>query len=265
VYITTSWEHWTPHTPENTSTPTEVFAKKIPHTVCMSDALANAAKLLAEPARAAMLLELMGGRAVPAGELALAASVSQQTASEHLARLTEGGFITARRQGRHRYYELANEEVAYAVESLLALSAAPREARRNDTGRLALGSLEHARTCYRHLAGWLGVAITDALQREGHLAPVAGRSFAVTNRGREWFEQRGIYLPSSSGDADSKLARPCLDWTERRPHLAGILGVKLYKRFSELGWIASSRKSRAVRVTLEGRKAFSRYLHIVVG
>jgi len=231
----------------------------------MSDALANAAKLLAEPARATMLLLLMGGRAVPAGELAFAANVSPQTASEHLARLTEAGFVTAYRQGRHRYYELANEEVAYAVESLLVLSSASHKESRLQTEIPVLGGLEHARTCYAHLAGWLGVAITDALQREGYLTPATQRAFTVTDRGRAWFEQQGITVPRSSELADPKLARQCLDWTERRPHLAGTLGVTMYKRFSELGWIVRSRKSRAVRVTLEGRGAFSKHLHIVVG
>ena len=231
----------------------------------MSDALANAAKLLAEPARAAMLLGLMGGRAVPAGELALVAHVSPPTASENLARLIEAGFVTAHRQGRHRYYELANEEVAAAVESLLVLSSRPRAKPRDKTEGIALGSLEYARRCYAHLAGWLGVAISDALRREGHLARAAGRAVAVTDQGREWFEQRGIAVPHSIEAADLKLARQCPDWTERRPHLAGTLGVNMYKRFSELGWIAPSRKSRAVRVTLEGREAFSKFLHIVVG
>lgn len=228
----------------------------------MSHALANAAKLLAEPARAAMLLKLMGGRAVPAGELAVTAHVSPQTASEHLARLVEAGFVTAARYGRHRYYELANEEVAYVVESLLVLSSAPAKGK---AVRPALGSLEHARTCYGHLAGWLGVAITDALQREGYLEPMTGRAFAVTDRGRDWFEQQGIALPRSAGVADHRLARQCPDWTERRPHLAGALGVTMYQRFLELGWIAASGKSRAVRVPLEGREAFSNYLHLVVG
>jgi DNA-binding transcriptional ArsR family regulator len=231
----------------------------------MSDALATAAKLLAEPARVAMLLKLMGGRAVPAGELALAACVSPQTASEHLARLMEAGFVTARRQGRHRYYELASEEVAYAVESLLLLSSKPTDGSRANAVRPAFGSIEHARTCYAHLAGWLGVAITDALQREGYLAPVTGRAFTVTDSGKAWFEEQGIAVPCPPGVADPKLARQCPDWTERRPHLAGTLGVNMYRRFRELGWIAPIRRSRAVRVTLEGREAFSKYLRIAVG
>jgi len=242
-----------------------VLEKKNPHTVLMSDSLANAARLLAEPARAAMLLQLMGGRAVPAGELALAAHVSPPTASEHLAKLVEAGFITAQRQGRHRYYNLANEEVAYAVESLLLLSSTPHTISRTNAVPPTLGSLEHARTCYAHLAGWLGVTITDALQHEGYLVPSAGRIFVVTAPGRAWFEQRGIAVPPLSTAVDMKLARQCPDWTERRPHLAGTLGVAMYKRFVELGWIEAIRKSRAVRITLEGREAFSKHLHIVVG
>jgi len=231
----------------------------------MSDALANAAKLLAEPARAAILLKLMGGRALPAGELALAARVSAQTASEHLARLKEAGFVTAYRQGRHRYFELAGEEVAQAVESLLALSSTPHAGFRATAVGPSFGTVEYARTCYSHLAGWLGVAITDALQRKGYLAPRPGRAFAVTDSGRSWFELRGIAVPCSTAGGDLKLARQCLDWSERRPHLAGTLSVTMYQRFSQLGWIVPSRKSRAVRVTLEGRAAFSKYLNIAVG
>jgi hypothetical protein len=212
-----------------------------------------------------MVLKLMGGLALPAGELAVAANVSPQTASEHLARLTEAGFVTPHRQGRHRYFELANEEVAHAVEALMALSAPPRFGSLDKKLRPTPGTLEYARTCYAHLAGWLGVAVTDALQREGYLASAAGRAFAVTDRGREWFEQRGIDIPHTAGAASSKLARQCSDWTERRPHVAGALGVNMYKRFSKLRWIAPSRNSRAVRVTLEGRAAFSKYLHIAVG
>ncbi len=253
---------------ENTSVQTEALEKRNLHTGLMSNAVANAARLLADPARAAMLLQLMGGRAVPAGELALAARVSPQTASGHLTRLTEAGFVTANRQGRHRYYVLANEEVAYAVESLLVLFSAPSSPPQagvcTSTRGPSPGSLAHARTCYAHLAGWLGVAITDTLQREGYLEPVAGRAFAVTDRGRMWFEQRGIAAPRSAEGAELKLARQCPDWTERRAHLAGPLGVAMYKRFSELRWIVPSRNSRAVRVTLEGREAFLKCLRIVV-
>jgi DNA-binding transcriptional ArsR family regulator len=250
---------------EDSSVETEVLERKCRHTVFMSDAVANAAKLLAEPARAAMLLRLMGGYAVSAGELAVSAHVSPQTASEHLARLIEARFVKVQRQGRHRYYELANAEVAHVVESLLVLSSTSHARTGFRDSRPALGSLEHARTCYAHLAGWLGVAITDALEREGYLKPAPGRAFNVTDSGREWFEQLGIAIFRSSGTTDVRLARQCPDWTERRPHLAGTLGVAMYKRFLELGWIAPSRKARAVQVPLKGREAFLKHLRIVVG
>jgi hypothetical protein len=153
---------------------------------------------------------------------------------------------------------------AYAVESLLVLSSPPQQRPFAEGVRPPFGSLEHARTCYTHLAGWLGVALTDALQRKGYLTPATGRAFAVTDSGRAWFEERGIPVPSSR-IADPKLARQCPDWTERRPHLAGSLGVNMYRRLSKLGWIAPSRKSRAVRVTLEGREALLKHLGLVVG
>ena len=229
----------------------------------MSHAVANSARLIAEPARAAMLVQLMGGRALPAGELALAAHVSPQTASEHLARLTEARFLTVQQLGRHRYYKLANEEVAYVVESLLVLST-PSPTRTKLTPP-PLGSLEYARTCYAHLAGWAGVAITDALLREGYLAPTGSTLFSVTDRGQAWFSQRGIAIPHLSEAAEAKFARQCPDWTERRPHLAGTLGVALYRRFAELGWIQETRKSRIVRITLEGRRGLAKHLQVAVG
>ncbi len=229
----------------------------------MSHAVANSARLIAEPARAAMLVQLMGGRALPAGELALAAHVSPQTASEHLARLTEARFLTVQQLGRHRYYKLANEEVAYVVESLLVLSTPPPT--RTKAAPPPLGSLEYARTCYAHLAGWAGVAITDALVREGCLAPSGSTLFSVTDRGQAWFSQQGIALPNLSKAAEAKFARQCPDWTERRPHLAGTLGVAMYRRFAELGWIQETRKSRIVRITLEGRRGLAKHLQVVVG
>jgi predicted transcriptional regulator len=205
---------------------------------------------------------LMDCRALPAGELAFAAQVSPQTASEHLARLIQAGFVVVHPQGRHRYYELANAEVGYAVESLLVLSSSPRAGPGAQVVRPPSGSLAHARTCYRHLAGWLGVAITDALLREGHLILVPGRVFSVTEQGQAWFEQMGIAVPSSPEVVSRKLARQCLDWTERRPHIAGKLGEAILRRFLELSWIAPTRKSRALKVTSKGREALSKQLRI---
>jgi DNA-binding transcriptional ArsR family regulator len=237
-----------------------VFRKKKEDTDGMNDAVAVAANLIAEPARAAMLLELMSGRALPAGELAEAANVTPQTASGHLAKLVEGRFLRVEQQGRHRYYSLASTEVAGAVEALLVLT---NGVHRMETRVPALGSLEHARTCYSHLAGWLGVQIADALQATGLLLPASGRAFVITQRGREWFEDLGIDV-AAVDRANLKTARQCIDWTERRLHVAGAVGVGMYKRFVALKWIVPAKNSRAVRVTLDGKRELWKRLRIAV-
>jgi DNA-binding transcriptional ArsR family regulator len=237
-----------------------VFLIKREDTDAMKDAVAIAASLLAEPARAAMLLELMSGRALPAGELAETANVSPQTASGHLAKLVEGRFLKMEQQGRHRYYSLASTEVASAVEALLVLTNGVRKVGK---GVPAIGSLEHARTCYAHLAGWLGVQIADALQANGLLVAAGGRAFAVTQRGREWFEEMGVEVAGAES-ANAKVARQCIDWTERRPHVAGTLGVSMYRRFVALKWIVPAKSTRAVRVTLDGKRELWKRLRIAV-
>ncbi len=219
----------------------------------MSQDLSNAANLLGDPGRAAILLSLMGGVALPAGELATIANVAAQTASGHLAKLVDGRLLSVERQGRHRYYRLASAEVADAIEALLVLTARPHAPDRTaDTCKASAGTLGHARTCYAHLAGWLGVRIADALQERALLRPFDVKTYKVTPSGREWFEALGVELPSSDL-AHKKHARRCLDWTERRHHLAGTLGCAMYRRFHELGWMAPVQKTRAVRVTLEGK------------
>ena len=207
-----------------------------------------------------MLLELMSGRALPAGELAEVANVSAQTASGHLAKLVEGRFLCVEQQGRHRYYRLASTQVADAVEALMLLTKGVRKA---EVSVPKIGSLEHARTCYAHLAGWLGVQIADALQANGLLLPASGRAFAVTERGREWFEDLGVGIDGTE-DANAKVARQCIDWTERRPHVAGALGVCMYRRFVAMKWIVPARNTRAVRVTLDGKRELWKRLRIAV-
>ena len=225
----------------------------------MNDAVAVAANLIAEPARAAMLLKLMGGRAMPAGELAEAANVSPQTASGHLAKLVEGRFLRVEQQGRHRYYSLTASEVADAVEALLVLSTVRKTAKRVPT----VGSLEHARTCYAHLAGWLGVQIADALQGNGVLLPASGRAFVVTQYGREWFAELGVEIAGADG-VNPRVARQCIDWTERRPHVAGAIGVGMYRRFVALKWVVPTKNSRAVRVTLDGKRELWKLLRVAI-
>ena len=231
----------------------------------MNEALSFTADLLGDPGRAAILLRLMSGIALPAGELAATANVAPQTASEHLAKLVEGRLLSVERQGRHRYYRLAGAEVADALEALLVLTARPRPARPGPTAnRPATGTLEHARTCYGHLAGWLGVRIADVLEERKFIKPVGNRDFAVTSSGLDWFESLNVEIPSSIS-AQKKLARKCLDWTERRHHLSGMLGCALYKRFREVRWLVPVQNTRALRITVEGRVRLWELLRIPVG
>lgn len=236
----------------------------------MNEHFSLTASLLGDPGRAAILLRLMGGTALPAGELAVTANVAPQTASEHLAKLVAGRLLTVERQGRHRYYRLASAEVADAVEALLVLTARPRDAHGTaPVSKTANGTLEHARTCYGHLAGWLGVRITETLRQRGFIQEHNAKSYSVTPPGREWFEAIDIKLPPSAmaqkKSAQEKIARRCLDWTERRHHIAGPLGCAMYKRFRELGWMVAVRDTRIVRVTVEGRMRLWDLLRIFVG
>jgi DNA-binding transcriptional ArsR family regulator len=231
----------------------------------MKEKLSSTASLLGDPGRAAILLRLMNGLALPAGELAETANVAPQTASGHLAKLVEGRLLDVDWQGRHRYYRLASAEVANAVEALLVLTGSPHL---SDAGtpcsRAAVGSLRHARTCYGHLAGWLGVQIAKKLEERGMIKPSDAKAYSVSASGTEWFEAIGVLVPSSVA-AQKKLAVRCLDWTERRHHLAGTLGCAIYKGFRKLGWLVPVRDTRALRVTLEGRAQLWKLLGIAVG
>jgi DNA-binding PadR family transcriptional regulator len=200
----------------------------------------------------------MDGRALPAGELARYARVSPQTASAHLDRLFKGHLIAVEIQGRHHYYRLRDERVARLLEGLSTLAPpAPAftPAQRRDAETLRL-----ARTCYGHLAGRLGVCITESMLAAGFMTD-GGETFVVTARGEEWLRRMRI-----DTDALRKTRRPmtrrCLDWSERRHHLAGALGVAMTKRFFELNWIIRVRQSRAVRLSPLGQSALSEELGI---
>jgi len=225
--------------------------------------LSFTANLLGDPGRAAIVLSLMDGLALPAGELASIANVAPQTASGHLARLIDGGLLSVEQQGRHRYYRLSSPEVADAIEALLVLTARPRE-RTGATHKVTTGSLAHARTCYAHLAGWLGVQIAEELERRALLRVSGPKHYTVTAPGRTWFQSLGIEVPDEIR-VPNKFARRCLDWTERRHHLAGPLGCSMYKRLVELRWVVPMRGSRAVRVTLEGRSRLWEWLRLPIG
>lgn len=212
--------------------------------------IASPAALIGDPSRAAMLQALMDSRAQPAGALAWAAGLSAQAASNHLAKLVEGGLLSVERQGRHRYYRLANAEVAHAIEALSLLAAPVRslEQPRSPKAR----ALREGRCCYGHLAGRLGIAVTDALVARSVITLADHRLYEVTPGGRVWFEALGLDLAALRSRRGQ--ARQCLDWTERRHHLAGPLGVALLSRMVALDWIAADASSRAVTLTRLGRE-----------
>jgi DNA-binding transcriptional ArsR family regulator len=222
------------------------------------------AALIADPARAAMLMALFDGRAQPASTLAYIAGISPQAASNHLAKLLDGGMVAVESEGRHRYYRLAKPEIATALEAL-ACVASPirtldpplsREAKR----------LRDARSCYDHLAGRLGVAITEALLERGFLSTDDrdAKRFLVTESGKVWFAELNIDIgrikPGKHG-----IARRCLDWTERRHHLAGPLGAYLLAQLLTLNWVRRAGVGRQLRLTPEGERALRGRLGVDIG
>ncbi|WP_432134604.1 MULTISPECIES: ArsR/SmtB family transcription factor [unclassified Streptomyces] len=220
--------------------------------------LAALAGLVADETRAVCLLALLDGRAWTAGELARHAGVAASTLSEHLGRLVAGGLLTEERQGRHRYVRLADARAAHLVEDLAAL-VAPDPALRPRTLRAAStdAALVRGRTCYDHLAGRLGITLTDALTTRELLSQDTG--FALTDAGVRWFGAAGIPIHRSTR---RPLARACLDWTERRPHLAGVAGAALCRHALDSGWCERVGSGRAVRVTASGERALSALLGI---
>lgn len=215
-----------------------------------SDAdLSVPAALIAEPTRAAMLDALLSGRALAAGELAQVAGIGRPAASEHLQRLLAGGLVEVVRQGRHRYYRLAGQPVAEALEALAHI-APPRPVRTLRQSNTAK-SLAFARTCYDHLAGVAGVAVLDAQLDRGWLRSAEG-GYDVTDRGTAEMDALGIDLDGARRSR-RMFAKPCLDWTQRRPHLAGSLAAAITARFIDLGWfVHRNRDSRGLRLTPAG-------------
>ena len=216
--------------------------------------LASIAALLGDPARANMLVALLDGRALTAKELAFAARVTPQTTSGHLAKMTEAGLLTVERQGRRCYVRLASPLVGQMLESILAFAgqAIPRQ-----TPWRGGEALRNARTCYDHLAGRLGVALADALLDRGHLVLTADGG-EVTASGHALLHDFGVE-PSAGKRI---FCRPCLDWSERRPHIAGRLGAALACRCFDLGWIVRVRDTRAVSVPPAGAAGFARQFGI---
>jgi DNA-binding transcriptional ArsR family regulator len=219
--------------------------------------IAPVAALLGDPARAAIVGALHEGRSLPAGELARRAGVSASTASEHLAKLVGGGLLVSESSGRHRYFRLAGPGVAHAFEALSAL--APRKPVHSLRGARIGDALAEARTCYDHLAGRLGVAIADSLLSHGAVVERDG-CFELGPAVDQVLATLGLSVAALPGRRPAVLR--CLDWSERRPHLAGALGTAICAKAFEAEWIERLPGSRAVRVTTAGKQVFAARLNL---
>jgi DNA-binding transcriptional ArsR family regulator len=217
--------------------------------------------VMGDPVRAVMLWNLLDGRALTATELAIRADVSAQNASMHLKRLITAKVLSVENQGRHRYYRISRPEVAYAVESLGSLAhhdLSQPETKSNDD---ALG-IRYCRTCYDHLAGKVGVLLADQFLKL-NLLVIQNKSFVVTGKGARWFTEFGIPVEELRKQRRS-FARHCLDWSERRYHVAGALGAALLKELLKRDWIRSSRSSRAIKITEKGRAGIYQQLKLTL-
>lgn len=218
--------------------------------------IARIAALIGDSARAEVLTALMADRALTATELADIAGVTKQTISAHLAKLLDAGLVAVESQGRHRYFRLADRDVAHLLESLMnvafragavRLRASPREP-----------ALRRARMCYDHLAGEVGVQFYEALVRQGMLQATP-QGAAITPAGTTWFAHVGIDT-STLGQQRRMVCRPCLDWSERRHHLGGALGAALLQRLFDGGWAHRAQDSRVVHFTPQGELALRQWL-----
>ncbi|WP_117190703.1 ArsR/SmtB family transcription factor [Rhizobium terrae] len=214
--------------------------------------IARIGTLIGDPARANMLTVLSGGQALTATELAQAAGVTLQTASSHLSKLEDGGLISQRKQGRHRYFTLADAAVGALLESLMGFAASRGHLRHRPGPKDP--ALRKARVCYDHLAGDYGVRMLDSFVARGAIE-TDGENLTMTEEGRAELGKLGIDL-SKLASSRRPLCKSCLDWSERRSHLAGTLGKALLQHFMEKGWARRSEESRAVLFTPEGERKF---------
>jgi DNA-binding transcriptional ArsR family regulator len=210
--------------------------------------------LIGDPARANILAALMDGRALTATELAYIAGVAPQTASGHLAKLTDANLIALTKQGRYRYYRLASALVGRMLEGIMAVAAVQAPPRRRTVSHVD-EQMRNSRTCYDHITGRLGVALADALVERGHIV-LAEDGGEITQRGADFLSSFGIELARRK-KSHRAFCRPCLDWSERRPHIAGIVGATLCRRCLELDWIERCQDTRALAITVTGLRGLS--------
>jgi DNA-binding transcriptional ArsR family regulator len=224
--------------------------------------IAEIASLVGEPARAAMLAVLMDDRAFTAGELAREAGITPQTASTHLARLVSAQLLRVEKQGRHRLHRLATPEIARMLEGMMQIASTldvrQRRFSRNDA------ALRAARTCYDHIAGHLGVAIAERMVVQGAIQ-LSDEAALLTQQGIKFLDRLGVVVPDDSAGTNRStrpLCKPCLDWSERRPHIAGKVGAAILAHSLQNGWVRRAERTRALETTQKGRIAFRKHFGI---
>jgi len=209
------------------------------------------ASLIGDPTRATVLWQLLDGKAFTATELAIAANTSPQNMSMHLTKLIDADLLSVESQGRHKYYKYASKDVAYAIEAMANLLPPERPAEKS------LSPVTYCRTCYDHLAGKIGVQITDSLLEQ----QIITEEFEVSKKGGKWFAGLGLELAGLKQQRRSFL-RPCLDWSERRYHMAGALPAALLDKMLEEDWVRRTKHSRAIVITAEGQKKMRKYFKL---
>ena len=226
----------------------------------MENQFIKTATLIGDATRAAILWNLLDGRAFTATELSIAAGTSAQNISMHLAKLLEANLICVEKQGRHKYYRFSNKEVAYAVEAMANLIPKPEIQSKKETENYP--PIKYCRTCYDHLAGKIGVAVTDSLL-EQNIIFNNNEIFEISPEGKKWFFDFGINVEEAQKQKRIFL-KPCLDWSERRNHLAGSVGALLLNKMITEDWIRKTKNSRAIIVTGKGEKELLKYFKIVI-
>ena len=218
------------------------------------------ASLLGDKARAVMLWRLLDGRSYTAMELSTCADISAQSTSNHLTKLLDAKIIAVEKQGRHRYYRFANPEIAQVIESMASL--VPLNKPSTKTKQIEFNEFVYARTCYDHLAGKIGVGITNSLTKGG-IIQTYEKGYIVTSSGKDWFQSMGINVDEVKLQKRS-FAHQCLDWSERKHHMAGALGASLLNKMIDNDWIRRKKNSREVIITLSGEIELRNRLHLKI-
>ncbi|MBF2708118.1 helix-turn-helix transcriptional regulator [Flavobacterium soyangense] len=224
----------------------------------MENEFKQIASLIGDPTRATIMWTLLDGKAFTATELAIVADTSAQNISMHLTKLIQAGLLSVESQGRHKYYKFSRKEIAYAIEAMASLL--PQSTDKHDLHKASNSAIRQCRTCYDHLAGKVGVAITDGLLHQKIIVD-NDNVLEVSLKGQKWFSELGIDIEELKKKRRSFL-RPCLDWSERRHHIAGSLATALLDKMLLADWIRRTKNSRAIIVTSKGQKEFYKYFKL---